>query len=127
MRNFDNSGIMVNCAVLHPNQGEIIFGDQSGRVRIWDLTTNEAHDLYDDCDDIAIRSIAISKNATKLVAGNAEGICYIWSSVNGEEFVPMQELAAHPDHYVLKCQFSPDAHLLATCSSDKSCKVFELC
>lgn len=27
MRNFDNNGIMVNAAVLHPNQGEIIFGD----------------------------------------------------------------------------------------------------
>ena len=38
MRNFDNQGIMVNAAILHPNQGEIIFGDASGRVRIWDLT-----------------------------------------------------------------------------------------
>lgn len=27
MRNFDNNGVMVNAAVLHPNQGEIIFGD----------------------------------------------------------------------------------------------------
>ena len=27
MRNFDNNGVSVNCAVLHPNQGEIIFGD----------------------------------------------------------------------------------------------------
>jgi G protein beta subunit-like protein len=37
MRNFNNNGVMVNCAVLHPNQVEIIFGDQSGRIRIWDL------------------------------------------------------------------------------------------
>ena len=27
MRNFDNNGVMINTAVLHPNQGEIIFGD----------------------------------------------------------------------------------------------------
>ena len=47
MRNFDNGGVMVNCAVLHPNQVEIIFGDQSGRIRIWDLQTNTARDLKD--------------------------------------------------------------------------------
>jgi G protein beta subunit-like protein len=28
MRNFDNNGVSVNCACLHPNQGEIFFGDQ---------------------------------------------------------------------------------------------------
>ena len=27
MRNFDNNGVMINTAVLHPNQGDIIFGD----------------------------------------------------------------------------------------------------
>ena len=47
MRNFNNNGVMVNCAVLHPNQVEIIFGDQSGRIRVWDLTTNTTRDLKD--------------------------------------------------------------------------------
>ena len=28
MRNFSNNGIMVNTAVLNPNQVEVIFGDQ---------------------------------------------------------------------------------------------------
>ena len=28
---------MVNCAVLHPNEIEIIFGDQNGDVKVWDL------------------------------------------------------------------------------------------
>ena len=27
MRNFNNNGIMVTSAVLHPNQVEVIFGD----------------------------------------------------------------------------------------------------
>jgi G protein beta subunit-like protein len=27
MRNYDNNGVSVNTAILHPNQGEIIFGD----------------------------------------------------------------------------------------------------
>ena len=104
MRNFDNSAIMVNAAVLHPNQGEIIFGDQSGRVRIWDLTENVSKELYVDSEEVPIRSLAISKNAKKLVAGNNQGTCFIWeASEDGDQFIPMQELAAHPDHYVLKC------------------------
>lgn len=29
----------VNTVVLHPNQGELISGDQLGMIRVWDLTT----------------------------------------------------------------------------------------
>ena len=95
MRNFENNGISVNCAVLHPNQGEIIFGDQSGRVRKWDLTKNSAKELYTDDDETPIRPVAISKNAKKLVAGTNNGICFIWASEDGENFEPLQELIAH--------------------------------
>ena len=38
----------------------------------------------------------------------------------------MQELIAHENNYVLKCQFSLDSKFLATCSSDKTCVVWEL-
>jgi target of rapamycin complex subunit LST8 len=89
MRNFNNDGVMVNAAVLHPNQGEIIFGDQSGRVRIWDLTEQVAKELYIDAEETPIRSLAISRDATKLVAGNNLGTCFIWESKNGENFLPM--------------------------------------
>ena len=30
----------VNTVVLHPNQGELISGDQHGNIRVWDLTAN---------------------------------------------------------------------------------------
>lgn len=38
----------------------------------------------------------------------------------------MQELIAHENNYVLKCNFSLDGKFLATCSSDKTCIVWEL-
>lgn len=84
MRNFDNASVMVNCAVLHPNQGEIFFGDQQGRVRIWDLTTNEPKELYIDSDEIPFRSIAVMANSKKLVAGNNIGTCFIWEQSNSD-------------------------------------------
>lgn len=36
-RECDNKGVMITCAVLHPNEVEIIFGDQSGEIKVWDL------------------------------------------------------------------------------------------
>jgi|DEB19_MinimDraft_2_1074335.scaffolds.fasta_scaffold95781_2 G protein beta subunit-like protein len=78
MRNFDNGGVMVNCAVLNPNQSEIIFGDHQGRVRIWDLIENVAKELYVDSDETPFRSIAITRSAKKLVAGNNIGTCFLW-------------------------------------------------
>ena len=89
MRNFDNNGVMINSAVLHPNQGDIIFGDQSGRVRIWDLTENNARELYAEDDEVPISAVAISKDAKRLVAGTNNGTCFIWRSENGEDYEPM--------------------------------------
>ena len=73
-----------------------------------------------------ISAVAISKDARRLVAGTSQGTCFIWRSDNGEDYEPMQELIAHENNYVLKCQFSLDSKLLATCSSDKTCIVWEL-
>lgn len=89
MRNLSNNGVMVNTAVLHPNEVEVFYGDQNGRIRIWDLRNNAIReDLFDDAERIGIRTLCISKDASKLFAGNSAGICYIWNSNNGEEYIP---------------------------------------
>lgn len=36
----DGSGGAIHCCVLHPNQAEVLCGDASGRVAVWDLTAN---------------------------------------------------------------------------------------
>ena len=35
----------VNCVCLHPNQGELLVGDQSGVIHIWDLRTDHNEQL----------------------------------------------------------------------------------
>jgi len=81
--------------------------------------------LYVDSDDTPFRSVAITKTAKKIVAGNNNGFCFLWEQQDGE-FVPMQIIEAHPENYILKCQFSADDQYFATCSSDRTCKVYKL-
>lgn len=33
----------MNAVALHPNQAELISGDQNGKVKVWDLTASKCH------------------------------------------------------------------------------------
>ena len=55
----------VNSVVLHPNQGELISGDQSGRVRVWDLRANEC------AVALAPRLDAADTNRERTVSGDS--------------------------------------------------------
>ena len=33
--------VPVNDVIIHPNQGELISCDQSGSIKVWDLSANE--------------------------------------------------------------------------------------
>lgn len=35
----------VNCVKLHPNQTELVVGDQSGVIHLWDLNTDHNEQL----------------------------------------------------------------------------------
>ena len=61
-----------------------------------------------------------------MVAANSIGQCFIWKFNEEEsEYEPIQELEAHEDQYILRVKFSSDCSLLATCSSDRSAKVWK--
>jgi len=75
--------------------------------------------------DIGIRSLSIALNAYCLVAADSAGYCHVWTLKNGEELVPLQKFPAHED-YILKCLISPDVNYLATCSADKTVKIWNL-
>ena len=50
---------MLSC--LHPNQGDIIYGDQCGTISIWDLAMNVGKRetvAPKDGEDVAIRECA---------------------------------------------------------------------
>lgn len=118
----------VNCVCLHPNQGELIVGDQSGAIHMWDLRTDHNEQLIPE-PDAAILSIAIDRDATYMAAVNNQGNCYVWGLSGGSKddptvLNPKTKIAAHKRN-ALKCLFSPDSCLLATTSADTTVKIWQ--
>lgn len=94
---------------MHPNQAELISGDANGNIRVWDLAANGcSRELVPD-GDTSVRCITIASDATKVVAANNAGKCFVWKlgDKDTSKFDPLQKIEAHKT-YALKCLFSPD-------------------
>ncbi|XP_046856671.1 target of rapamycin complex subunit lst8-like [Xenia sp. Carnegie-2017] len=118
----------VNCVVLHPNQSELIVGDDSGAIHVWDLRTDRSEKLIPEAE-AAVLSLSINEDATYMAAINNQGNCYVWSLSSGtttEPTVlrPRSKLVKAHEKAGLKCLFSPDSCLLATTSADQSIKIW---
>jgi G protein beta subunit-like protein len=132
----------VMSVILHPNQGELISGDQSGSIRIWDLAASKCSLELSPEGDAPISSVAITNDATLLAGSNYNGNVYFWkqgnvgaaSALGGEDksggnadsvFTPVGKVAAHAG-YILSSRFSPDLRYFATTSSDKTVKLWNV-
>jgi G protein beta subunit-like protein len=114
----------INTVALHPNQGEIISGDEDGNISVWDLTANAcSYELVPEGKN-AIRSVTIASDGTLVLAANDKGHIFVWKLDRGR-FEALHKIEAH-DTYCLKALLSPDCKLLATCSSDKTVKLWNV-
>ena len=69
--------VAINTAVLHPNEIEIIFGDEKGALKIFDLSTNKIKsEAPTTKNEVGIRSVSIASNAKYLVSCDSAGIVY---------------------------------------------------
>lgn len=142
----------VNSVVLHPNQGELISGDQGGRVRVWDLEADkcsaELVPYAPGIDDgpnmlrstpkngpAPVRSVAVASNGSRLVAGDNDADVYAWCATAANSAKSAWEMehvieAAHDDAsghtFILKTAISPDNQILVTTSSDKTAKIWNI-
>ena len=53
-----SAGAPVTSVNLHPNQQDLIIGDQSGCVHIWDLRSDVSH-KYQPQPDASIQCVAV--------------------------------------------------------------------
>lgn len=120
-------GAPVTSVVLHPNQTQLIIGDQSGAINMWDLKTDHNEQLIPETDAV-IQSVAVGQDGKYMACINDKGICLVWSLAGNKEertmFYPKQKIPAHKT-YGLKCLFSPDSSLLATTSADGTLKLWK--
>mmetsp|Transcript_13753 Transcript_13753/g.40690 ORF Transcript_13753/g.40690 Transcript_13753/m.40690 type:complete len:303 (-) Transcript_13753:106-1014(-) len=115
----------VNTVTIHPNQAELISGDQGGAVNVWDLTAAELTSVLELVPDgeVAVRSVTIAADASKVVAGNNNADVFVWEPESSVEYVPQHRFNAHKG-YLLKAVLSPDTKLLVTTSSDRTACVW---
>lgn len=105
---------------------------------LWQLMIKHAH-----------RSLSVASDGSLVCAANDKGTCYVWRVMRnappGANFDPLYKLRAHDctlleccsqvlckfhhrctTAYILKCLISPDVRQLATASSDKTIKLWNL-
>jgi G protein beta subunit-like protein len=114
----------VNTVCLHPNQGELITGDEEGNIRVFDLTANScSYELIPD-GKTAIRSLCVAQDASLILASTNRGTVFAWKLGRGS-FEALHKIDAH-NTYCLKALLSPDSKYLATTSSDKTVKIWNV-
>ncbi|KLO14181.1 WD40 repeat-like protein [Schizopora paradoxa] len=127
-RDYDN-GAPVNDVCIHPNQGELISCDQAGSIKQWDLSENVCLLDLAPAGDVPIRSVTIASDGSCLVAGNNKGKCYVWK-INDDtsEFPRFQAITKFQAHYkyLTRCLLSPDVKYLATCSADRTVRIWSI-
>ena len=53
-------------------------------------------------------------DGSKFVAANSDGILFTRIAYDDSEFLPQEEIEAHPGNYILKCKFSRCGQYIAT-------------
>jgi len=118
----------VTCVCLHPNQQEMVVGDLSGVIHIWNLQNDQSEPIIPD-PKASIQHICIDPQGHYMAAVNNRGHCYVWALSSGgpkesTKLHPKNKILAHEGRYSLCCQFSPDSSLLVTTSADHTAKLW---
>lgn len=116
----------VNCVTLHPNQIELLAGDQNGCIHVWDIR-NERKKIHTADTDVSIQHVSIEPEGNWLAAVDNRGNCYVYRLKSQDQGTTcLKKRLRLPAHrkYAIKCKFSPDSTLLVTTSADSTAKVW---
>jgi G protein beta subunit-like protein len=82
-----------------------LAGDQTGHIRVWDLTANACSCELVPEVGTAVRSLTVALDGSMVVAANNHGTCYVWRMLRGTSltthFEPLHKLRAHSVSVIL--------------------------
>lgn len=119
----------VNSVKLHPNQQELLIGDQSGRVHVWNLGTDASESCLPE-PGASVQHVDIDPKGQMISAITNLGTCFVaksggedWSLFKAAQTLDTDKIHAHK-LYGLKCKFSPDSKVIVTTSADQTAKMW---
>ncbi|EGR31442.1 WD40 repeat protein [Ichthyophthirius multifiliis] len=141
----------VNQAVLHPDEVQIISGDQQGNVKIWDLRKDQCrvkfvniiytffiliYNIQTPAPDIGVRSVSIAQNGSIFCAADSSGFVHIWNMIKNDVNqyqVYFYFLFRYIQEYLILKKTKQNVNKiknkkrqLVTCSADKTIKLWSL-
>jgi target of rapamycin complex subunit LST8 len=61
----------------------VLAGDQTGHIRVWDLTASACSCELVPEIGTAVRSLTVALDGSMIVAANNHGTCYVWRMMRG--------------------------------------------
>ena len=120
---FETKG-SINAVALHPNQTELFVCDENGYVSLFDLEGGCLR-WESKLKEEGLRSLQISGDGQFFAVADNTGEVSIWSLSHGADPTRVASVQAH-NTYITKIVLSLDSKLLATCSADKTVKLWKI-
>jgi WD40 repeat protein/serine/threonine protein kinase len=101
--------------------GRLIMMGEAGRVNLWDPAAGCRLQTLDEITGM-IRSVALTADGKRAMAGYWDGTAKVWDTASGQEIL---SLMGHT-RWVVGVAFSPDGQRLATASLDGTARIWDL-
>lgn len=113
----------LNSLALHPSQQTLFTANEKGQVEMWDIAEAKVI-VQHKVSQLPVRSIAITGDGSKIIAGCHDGnVCVL--STEGGGLTEIRQFRAHEDA-LLKLAVSPDGSSFVTTSADSTAKLWDL-
>jgi WD40 repeat protein len=118
-----NSDSKINAIATSPIENLVVLGKSNGKIEILDLNTNLNVVLHNEDDNIAIVSLAFSRDGRYLAAGTEKGLVKRWDMKN--KTAAPQVFRGHKAR-VNYIRFNHDNTRLATGSFDHTVSIWNM-
>lgn len=115
----------INSVVFSADGKLLAAGSSDGVIRLWDLATTRKEKTIRDESSYSIgrvNSIALSPDHKILASGNGNGVITLWDAETGRQRASVER----KDEWINFLTFSPDGKTLASASSARTVRVFDL-